>query len=287
MRAVLARFLPAAALALLAACSATRLGYNNADTFLRYMAWEYFDLDSGQSGELKARIARLHEWHRRNELPAYAALLRSAAQRVAQGVAAEDVAWAIAAARARYRRFASKAAEDAAPVLATLGTDQLAYLEKKFAERNAKYAKEFLQRDEKERERAQVKRTLERFREWTGKLTPEQEARIARFVHAHQRFAVLRFEDRQRWQHDAIAMVRQHPRPQELAPRIARVFTEPQGRRPEEFEREEGRWEADFAQLLVDLDRMLSPEQRAHTVARMQGYAADFSALAARKGEPA
>ena len=285
MKPVLARFLAAAALALLAACSATRVAYNNADTALRYMAWEYFDLDSEQFGDLKLRLARLHEWHRANELPAYAALMRGASQRVARGVEAEDVGWAIASLRVRYRRFASRAAEDAAPVLATLGTDQLAYVEKKFAEKNAKFASEFLQRDERERERAQVKRMLERFREWTGALTPKQEARIARFVREHQRFAVLRFEDRQRWQHDAIAMVREHRRPQELAPRIAEVFTEPQMRRPEEFAREESRWEEGFAQLLVDLDRTLSPEQRAHVVERMQGYADDFAALAAGKGE--
>jgi hypothetical protein len=284
---VLARFLLAAALALLAACSATRVAYNNADSALRYMAWEYLDLESEQSGELKVRIARLHEWHRANELPAYAVLMRSAAQRVARGVEAGDVAWAIAGLRARYRRFASRAAEDAAPVLATLGTDQLAHVEKKFAERNAKYAKEFFPRDEKELERAQLKRALERFSDWTGALAPEQEARIARFVREHRRYAVLRFEDRQRWQHDAIALIRQYRRPDELGPRIAEVFTEPQRRRPEEFAREEDRWEADLAQLLVDLDRTLSPGQRAHAVERMQGYAEDFTALAAAKGEAA
>src|SRR6266446_5146483 len=125
------RFLLLAISALvLASCSATRVAYDNADTMLRFMASSYLDLDAGQSDDLTPRIARFHQWHRVNELPVYAALLRSASQRAAAGVTAEDFAWALANVRARYRGLAAKAAEDAAPVLVTLAPAQHVALEK-------------------------------------------------------------------------------------------------------------------------------------------------------------
>ncbi|MGB7542483.1 MAG: DUF6279 family lipoprotein [Burkholderiales bacterium] len=277
--------LPAACVVLLAACSMPRIAYNNADTALRYQAWRYFDLDRAQSGALQAGLSRFHAWHRVNELPLYTVLLKDAGRRVARGVGPEDVAWAMSSLRARYRRLLAEAVEEAAPILVTLGPAQLAVLEHKVAEDNADYAREFLPREEKKRQRAQLKRALGQFRNFIGELTPEQQSRIERFVKANERHAVLRFEERQRWQRDAIALIRQQHEPQVLAQRLAELFTGPESRRSEEFLREDRRWEEDLARLIVDLNRTLSPAQRARAVKRLDGYAEDCLALAAGNGE--
>ena len=271
----------------LAGCSATRVAYDNADTVLRFMAASYLDLDAAQSDDLTPRIARFHQWHRSNELPAYAALLRSASQRAAEGITAEDVVWGLANVRSRYRRFAAKAAEDAAPVLATLASAQLAALERKFAENNEKYTKEFLSSDDRERRRRQLKRMLARFRDFAGDLTPDQEARIGRFALAHERHVALRFEDRQRWQRDFVAALKAERKPEELGRHLAETFERPELRRSAEFIREDARWDEDLGRLIVDLDRSLSPEQRAHVVRRLSDYAEDFAVLAGRKKEAA
>jgi hypothetical protein len=271
----------------LAACSATRLAYDNADTVVRFMASSYLDLDSEQSEDLRPLIVRFHQWHRANELPVYSVLLQSASRRAANGITAEDVSWGLGNLRARYRRLAAKAAEDAAPVLATLLPAQLAVLEHKFAEDNEKYAKEFLSADEKKRRRAQGKRMLERLRDFAGELTPEQEARIGRFVAAHDRHVALRFEDRQRLQREFVALLRQRREPQELGRQLAEMFIRPEARRSEEFLREDKRWDENLAQLIVDLDRSLSPVQRAHVVRSLSDYAEDCTVLAGRKAEAA
>ena len=283
----LSRAFLGACLLALAGCSLTRIAYNNADAALRFAVSEYFDLDGVQSGEMKVRIAQLHQWHRANELPVYAALLRDAARRAAKGITADDVAWGIGNLRARYRRFAAVTAEELAPVLATLGTAQLAALEHKFAESNEKYAKEYLPADPQKRTRAQVERAVERFENFTGDLTPDQRARIGRFVAAHEAHVVLRFEDRQRWQHEAVALLRAHRGPDDLARGLAELFTRPELRRTAEFVREDKRWEDDLAQLIVDLDRTRTPKQRAHLVRKLDAYADDCAVLAAGKGEAA
>ena len=271
----------------LASCSATRVAYNNADTMLRFMVPSYLDLDAAQSDDLTPRIVRFHRWHRSNELPLYVALLQSASQRAAKGITAEDVAWGLVNVRSRYRRFAAKAAEDAAPVLATLASAQLAALERKFAENNEKFEKDFLSSDDKERRRAQLKRMLERFRDFAGELTRDQEARIERFALAHERHVALRFEDRQRWQRDFVAALKAEREPEELGRRLAEMFDKPELRRSEEFIREDKRWDEDLGQLIVDLDRSLSPRQREQVVRRLSDYAEDFAVLAGRRKEAA
>jgi len=279
------RLLLAACAVLLAACSMPRIAYDNAETVLRYKAWRYFDLDDAQSEALQAQLASLHRWHRVNELPLYTALLKDAGRRVAHGVKPDDVAWGISNLRAHYRRLVAKAAEEAAPVLVTLGPAQLAVLEHKVAEDNEDYAKEYLAGDDKKRQRAQLKRVQDRFRDFLGDLTPGQEARIERFVKANERHAVLRFEDRQRWQRDAITLIRHQHEPKLLAQRLAELFNQPELRRTEEFLREDQRWEEDLAQLIVDLNQTLSSAQRARAVKRLDGYAEDSIVLAARLGE--
>jgi Family of unknown function (DUF6279) len=280
-------FVLLAVCASLASCSATRFAYDNADTALRFMASSYLELDSAQAEELRLRIVQLHRWHRANELPVYAALMRSASQRAARGITAEDVAWGLANARARYRKLAAKAAEDAAPVLATLSPDQVAALERKFAENDQKFAKEFLASDDAKRRRAQAKRMLERFREFAGDLTPDQEARIERFALAHERHVALRFEDRRNWQRAVVAALKEHRPAQELGRSLAEMFIRPELRRSEEFAREDKRWDEGLGELIADLDKSLSEKQRAKVVRRLSEYAEDFAVLSGEKKEAA
>jgi len=276
-----------AACVLLASCSAVRMAYDNADTALRFMASSYLELDAAQAEDMRQRIVQFHEWHRRSEVPAYARLMRSASERAARGITTEDVAWGLESVRSRYRKFASKAAEDAAPVLVTLAPAQITALERKFADNNEKFEKEFLPADESKRRRAQAKRMLERFRDFAGELTVDQEARIELFALAHERHVALRFEDRRNLQHDLVAAIKTHHQTQELGATLAAIFARPERRRTEAFVREDRAWDDALAQLIVELDRSLSPKQRAHVVGRLSDYANDFAALAGEKKEAA
>ena len=271
----------------LASCSATRFAYDNADTALRFMSSSYLDLDAAQAEELQLRIVRFHQWHRANELPAYAALMRSASERAVRGITEGDVAWGLAAVRARYRGFAAKAAEDAAPVLATLSAEQIAALERRLDENNEKFSKKYLSADADVRRRAQAKRMLERFRDFAGDLSPEQEARIERFALVHESHVALRFEDRRQWQREMLAALRTKQPAADLGRALAGMFERPERRRTEAFIRQDRAWDEDLGRLITELDRSLSPRQRAHVVRRLSDYADDFAALAGEKKEAA
>ena len=271
----------------LGACTAVRLSYNLADDILRFMASDYFDLDDRQLDAFRTRVSHFHDWHRANELPRYVDLLGSAGGRVSKGLKPGDVEWATQALRSRYRFLAARAAEEAAPILATLQPDQIAALEKKLEKNNTKYAKEWLSGDSRKRERRLLERTTERFEQWTGNLNASQRRRIEDFVRAHPKVMEIRFAERRRWQADAVQLLKRHKNPAELAPRLAKLFNEPEAGRSQEYLSENRRWEADLAQLVLDLDRTLSSEQRERVLRRMNRYAEDFRALAGARSSVA
>lgn len=283
LRAVL---LVLAAAALSGCGSAVRVAYNNGDVALRFVAHDYFDLHGEQSDLLKAQLARLHAWHRREELPRYAALFSGAADRLDQGLAREDVIWAIASVRERYRTLVEQAVDEAAPLLATLRPDNFAALERKLAENNEKFAREFLAGDAAKQARARAKRLTGWFEDWLGSLTREQEALVAQFVQVQPELNRIRFEDRKRRQHEFVALLRAHQKNPDLAARLRDYFVHWERDRGAEHRRMAREWEDRLVTLIVDMDRTLAPKQRAHAVQRFARFADDARVLA-REGRPA
>ena len=270
---------------MLAACSMVRLAYNNADTAVRVMAQDYFDLWSEDSTGLRVQIARLHDWHRREELPVYADLLQAGADKLAAGLTRADIEWAAAKGRERYRALVVRAADEAAPLLAKLGPDHHAALAKKMANNNAKFAREFLGDDPLERERARIKRLVGYVEDWTGSLTSAQEARIATTVRAFPRLSELQLASRQARQQVLLALLKRNRSVAELAPALRAYFLDWELRRGSEYGRMATDWEAQLTLLLLDLDRTLTPEQRSRAVERAARFAEDFRVLADPKAQ--
>ena len=221
-RTAIRRFLLAAfAAGVLAGCGGVmRVAYNNSDFALRLMANEYLDLQGEQQEQLKAQLARFHEWHRREELPLYAGIFQGAGERLGRGLTREDVTWAFGATRARYRVFMLQAADESAPVMASLKSSNYAALEKKFADGNTKFTKEYLGPDQAKRERARTKWLVERFEFFVGDLTDAQVALVERFVQSQPRINEVRLTDRKRRQQEFVELVRKYQSSPELAERF-------------------------------------------------------------------
>ncbi|OGA18272.1 MAG: hypothetical protein A3I01_08395 [Betaproteobacteria bacterium RIFCSPLOWO2_02_FULL_65_24] len=279
------RFLPKFVLLLLvlaslAGCSGARLAYNNADTLVRWTADDYFALEGPQEEGFKARLARFHAWHRSEELPRYSALMTSAGDRLTDGLTARELVWVWDSVKARYRHMVAHAAPELAAVLATLRPAQFDRLEQKFAESGAEYAKKHLKGGEAEQRERRDKRNLELMREWFGDLTDEQEAQLATSSAKLPLLYALRLENRQRRQGEFVALLKAYRSPAELEPRLKHWLTDweegasPEYRRLSELHREL------YIQMLLELDRGLTPAQRVHAVTRLYEYAEVFKALA-------
>lgn len=268
------------AVASLAGCSGARLAYNNADIVVRWMADDYFALEGPQEEDFKARLAGFHAWHRSEELPRYSVLMTSAGDKLADGLTAPELLWAWESVKGRYRRMAAHAAPELAAVLATLTPAQFDRLDKKFAESDAEYAKKYLKGGEAEQRKRRDKRNLELMREWFGDLSDEQEAQLKISSAKLPLLYELRLQNRERRQDEFVALLKAYRSPAELEPRLKQWLTEweegasPEYRRLSELHRDL------YIQMLLELDRGLTPAQRVHAVTRFYEYAEIFKALA-------
>lgn len=268
------------ALAALAGCSGTRLAYNNADTVVRWMADDYFALQGVQEEDFKARLARFHAWHRSEELPRYSVLMTTAGDKLANGLTAPELLWAWESVKGRYRRMAAFAAPELAAVLATLTPPQFDRLNKKFADSDAEFTKKYLKGGETEQRKRRDKRNLELMREWFGDLSDVQEAQLKIASGKLPLMYELRLQNRQRRQGEFVALLKGSRSQAELEPKLKYWLTEwdegaaPEYRRVSELHREL------YIQMLLELDRGLTPAQRAHAVTRFHEFAEIFKALA-------
>ncbi len=264
---------------LLCGCSAVRFTYNNADLVARYKASEYVEFTPEQVEQFRARFAGFHQWHRSTELPGYIELLKDAGGRVGRGLRQDDVAWAVASARSLYRRLTAAAARDAGPLLVGLDAQQLQQVEKRFAENNRRFARDNLEGDPRRQHEKRAKQLEDHFREWTGRLTDQQRERIARFADDYGRIRAVRFEDRKHTQQAFLALLRAERDPLRMSQRVAALFSDPDEGRTREYREAMSQFESRLAGLIVDIDRMLTPEQRTRAIQKLQSYSADLVEL--------
>jgi hypothetical protein len=263
-------------LTLLQGCSVTRTAYNNADVFLSWQANHYFDLEGPQVEELGRRLDAYHAWHRAKALPQYARLGEEAADRLQRGLKRADLEWSYDAVRAQVREALGQAAVEAAPLLDALSPAQISHLEQRLAEDNRKFAKERMQGTMEQRHQRRVKRNVERLEEWFGTLNEPQAARVRLYSERAPFSADLQDRDRKRRQAELVAMLRAREAKQRL-PAWAQNWDA--GRAPEYLQAVNAT-RAEYMDLVLDLDRTLTAEQREHAAARLKRFAGLFDSLA-------
>jgi hypothetical protein len=265
---------------LLGGCTALRLAYDNADTYLQYRANSYLDLDVKAADELDERLDDFFVWHRKNALPHYARLSEEAAKRLGDGLSREDLVWGYDSLVAHARQSLRVAAERMAPLLDHLTPQQVAHMEKRFAEDNRKFAREYLRGSEAERRKRRAKRLEERLEDWVGSLSPMQLEKVKQFSERTPLYDELRERDRKRLQGELLDMVRKREAHKALPDWAANWD---RGRDPAHIAASE-RFRQEYYALLLDLDKSLTREQRERAQANFRRYAEDFRILARRAG---
>jgi hypothetical protein len=263
---------------MLAGCSALRVAYENADTYLYWRSGTYLDLDREESQELAGRIAAFFDWHRAKELPQYARIADEAARRLGDGLSQEDLVWGYDSLMAHARRSLRVAAERIAPLLDRLTPQQMAHLEKGFAEDNRKFARENLRGSDEERRRRRAKRVEERLEDWVGNLTHAQVERVRQYSERAPLYDELRDRDRKRLQAEVLEMIRLREAQKRLPERVANWD---RGRDPA-YAAASAAGRQEYFALLLDLDRTLTREQRVRAIANLERYAEDFKVLASK-----
>ncbi|PVY69136.1 hypothetical protein C7414_12014 [Cupriavidus alkaliphilus] len=275
--------------AALCACSAMKLGYQQGDRLAYWWIDNYVDVSAAQEPLTREAIARFFAWHRKAQLPAIANLLQEAKADVRQPVTPAMVAHFQDASQELARRSFEQAMPDMADLLLTLTPDQIARMEKKFAEGNAKYRKKFLNADPAEREEARFDKVMEYARLVYGGFSPEQEKAIRVKVGPVVQNAEARYAERVARQQEWIKMVRfvqatQPPKAQviDLLRRFREYWQNPPARHAASHEAGNN---AGIA-LTVAIANLTTPQQKAHAQDRFQKWIDDTHALMREKASP-
>ncbi|HEV3010776.1 MAG TPA: DUF6279 family lipoprotein [Burkholderiales bacterium] len=255
-----------------------RFAYENADAYLRWKAGSYLDLQDADADALDDRIDEFHAWHRKNALPKYVTLANEASQRFADGLSRQDLIWGYDSVRGQARESLRKAADLAAPLLDRLTPEQIAQIERRLADENRQFYRDHLRASEHERRRKRARFMIDRLEDWVGKLTQAQIQRVREFAERAPLVDELRDRDRRRLQKDVMAIVRAREARTRLAERIANWE---RGREPGYIAALDA-WREQYFAMLIDIDRLLTPEQRARAQSHLRRYTEEFEALAAR-----
>ena len=166
------------ALLLLGGCSAVRVGYNQAPTLAWWWLDGYMDFDATQAPKVKDTLAQWFAWHRSTQLPDYADLLAAAQQQVMQPATPAQVCRWNDDLRVRLNAAFAQGVPLAADLLPLLKPAQLAQLERRYRKSNLEFEEDFLQQPD-ERQKAAIKRTVDRAEMLYGRLDDNQRRLIA------------------------------------------------------------------------------------------------------------
>jgi hypothetical protein len=269
--------------AALGGCSLLRIGYGQLDVFAAWTADDYFDLDPDQRRDFVNRFEKLHDWHRYEQLPEYAAFLAATRGRVEKGLTREDVLRTVEYVQGRYRIAAGRAADDAAAMLLTVTTAQIENLQRQWDRRNHRFVRQYrLDGSLDEQREARQQQVLSRISDWTGSLSTEQEQAVAVMMRDWPLTYKLRHEDRLRRQREFLKLLEGRGNPREFAARLRHWLLHWEEGRDPAYDRLFKDWLRRQADLFVAVDKSLTSRQRAAVLRRLDNFIEDFRRLSER-----
>lgn len=275
---------------LLAGCSTLKLAYNQAPQLLSWQLNRYLDLTQPQAERVRDELADLHRWHRDTLLPEHAGLLQKLRKQLPAPMSAEQACRAYADLRTQIDQLLARAESSLVWLASDLSEAQIRSLQKKQADSNADWKKEWLDPPPDKLREHRYQLLLSRTEDFYGTLQEPQKAALRSYI-AQSSFDPQRtYAERQRRQQDLVQVLRKIAAERGntdqtralLRGYLARLNTSPDAA----YQR--------YATTLVDegcagfalVHSAMTPAQRLQAVASIGAYEQDFIALAAQRVTP-
>ncbi len=273
--------------AVLAACSAIKLGYNNVDGLAYWWLDSYLDFTDEQEGRVREDLDRLHAWHRSSELPQFIGLLQAMEQAAPGDVTAAQACGFITQAQQRLEALSERAEPAVVTLALGLTPEQLSHLERKYEKVNQEFRKEWIQPPASEIAEKRLDKFIERSEMIYGKLDDAQRAVLRRQLQQSSFDGNRVLAERLRRQRDTLQTLRKVAgQPIQLAEARAllRAYLERQ-KQPDD------RGARAFQQSLIDeacanaaaLHNSTTAAQREAGARRLRAYQRDLRELSVQK----
>ncbi|MEL0152531.1 MAG: DUF6279 family lipoprotein [Halieaceae bacterium] len=183
----------------LVGCSANRLLYNRADTFIRWAADDYVTLDREQQAAFDQRLDDFLAWHRSEELPRYRAFIVTSLETLEDGVTLEEAVTISEEIELAADRFQAQFIELLLATAEDLSDEQIQDFLTELERNQAEYAEEQLVRDEETYYADSAKTMTGLVKRLIGRLNRDQSAEINERSKDLTRLDSLWHDDRARW----------------------------------------------------------------------------------------
>jgi len=271
-------------LGLLAACSGVRLGYNSADKVLAYRMDDWFDLDESLRPPARERLHRVLAWHRHEELPRYAQVLRDAERRLADPapLRADELLALQQQVTGRLLVLGDRVADEFAEVFTRFGPAQRKRLLARLKESNEDFREDYLDASPGSVRKRRLEQFVDRYEFWLGRLDADQRAHIDQWLARNGTDAAWRLALREERQRVFVGIVDEAsqglPAPQTAA-RLRAFFAELDSPAAAAVRQRHHEGNRARAQLTADLFNMATPAQRARAAERLRRLTEDFTVL--------
>lgn len=271
----------------LLACSAVKLAYNQATELAYWQLNSYFEFDDTQKPLVREELARLHQWHRQTQLPAYVETLEKWKTWLPADIDEARACSIFEEVKTRLQAISDRAVPAMGSVVGALGPEQLEALKRKFSRLNTEYRDDFLDGSPDDLIKRRLKKAVSRAEMLYGTLDDRQLAVLRSRITQSVFDARLSLAEYQRRQRDAL---------QSLAPLIAGRATSEQARPQMQayidravnspdpaYRGYQERLTRDACMTFAALHNSTTTAQRAKAVQTLQGYAQDFGILVVRR----
>ena len=276
--------LTALLLAGLAGCGAS-LVYPRLDSLVGLYVRGLVSLDGSQSASLARMLERNLDWHRSEELERYEAFLQGLASQVRAGLTRESLEDAAQQAEVYWRRIFEQAAPGYTSLAATLNDRQVRELLESLQQADEKTWREYYGRTSEDRYAQREKSLRKNIERMTGPLNPQQRQLIHDYAWTARPFMFEWRENRRLWREELAATLRVRSGPRAaFAERMRVLIAEPDRLWTPEYRKAIATSRSDLLDLVVQLDALLTPQQRVVTQERLLALAKEVRDLAQHRG---
>jgi hypothetical protein len=273
--------------ALLPACSAIKIAYNQAPDLTYWWLDSYLDFNGQQTPKVRDEINKLFAWHRANQLPKVATLLQKGQALMPGAVSAEQTCALFDEVRSLYDAIIDKGLPAVTELATSMDTEQLQHLQRKYQKNNDEYVRDYITGKPDERDAKRLKQAVQRSEMIYGKLDDAQIAAIQRAIQKSSFNAVLGLKERQRRQKDAIDVLAKlssdKPGPQQVQTAL-RAYLERSTNSPDPTYRAySAKMVKESCDSFAAVHATTSAEQRANAVITLKSYEADMRLLAGQR----
>jgi len=266
----------------LSGCSIISVGYNHADTYLRYTINGYTSFNPVQKSQIEVEVDTYMLWHRQQMLPEYIHFLDQTKQitQAAPALKREDVTRLRNLIKLLYSRTMQPAIAPTARLLSGLNVAQIDELSISFAEKNAKQRETDFAHNLDERLKKRSDKTIDYIEDFVGHFSDKQLANIRGMSYSLPYTSELYLSFREQQQAQLIRLLKNQAPEQKITSFLLAWVTTPEINRATQDQAAISAFENAADQMIVDIYGILTDQQKITLQKNIDKYILIFKKLA-------